>query len=161
MILFLDFDGVLHPENFTNRQPALCRLPMLEEVLREFPAVEVVISSPWRLKWPDQRVATLELRKHFSPDIALRVAGVTPHRRSLDGKFAPEGLYLYHRHLEIEAWLRKYRPPGTPWVALDDRAYSFKPFLESLMEIDPATGLTTEDLEELRRRFRRLQGAWP
>lgn len=33
-------------------------------------------------------------------------------------------------------------------------------FLENLMEIDPATGLTTEDLEELRRRFRHLQGAW-
>lgn len=153
MILFLDFDGVLHAENLTSRQPLLSKLPLLEEVLREFPAVEVVISSTWRLKWPDPHLATTEMRKHFSPDIAPRVVGVTPNYRHLDSRLAPDGLSLYHRHWEIEAWLRTHRPPGTPWVALDDRAYSFKPFLRNLMEIDSATGLTTDNLQELRRRF--------
>lgn len=154
MILFLDFDGVLHPENPTSRQALLSQLPPLEGVLREFPIVEVVISSTWRLKWADHSVATIELRKHFSPDIARQVVGVTPHHLHLDSKLAPDGLYLYHRHWEIETWLRTHRPPGTSWVALDDRAYTFRPFLKNLMEIDPTTGLTFEDLQELRRRFK-------
>jgi hypothetical protein len=154
VILFIDFDGVLHPENLSSRQPLLSQLPLLEGVLREFPTVEVVISSTWRLKWPDPHLATSELRKHFSLDIAPRVVGVTPNHLTLDGKLAPDGLSLYHRHWEIEMWLRTHRVPGTPWVALDDRAYSFKPFLKNLMEIDPTTGLTVEDLQELRRRFK-------
>jgi hypothetical protein len=154
VILFLDFDGVLHPETPSSRHPLLNQLPPLEGVLREFPKVDVVISSTWRLKWPDPHVATIELRKHFAPDIAPRVVGVTPHHLHLDSKLAPDGLYVYHRHWEIVTWLRTQRPLGTPWVALDDRAYSFKPFLKNLMEIDPTTGLTVEDLQELRRRFK-------
>lgn len=152
-ILFLDFDGVLHRENLTSRQPLLSQLPLLEDVLREFPEVEVVISSTWRLKWPDQGLATTELRKHFSSDIAQRVVGVTPHHLTLDSKLAPDGMDVYHRHWEIETWLRTHRPHSTTWVALDDRPYLFKPFLKNLMEIDPTTGLTAEDLLELRRRF--------
>lgn len=154
MILFLDFDGVLHPENLSSRQPLLSQLPALEGVLREFPVVEVVISSTWRLKWSDSNLATIEMRKHFSPNIAPRVVGVTPRHIDLDNRSTPDGLSLYHRHWEIEMWLRTNRPPGTPWLALDDRAYLFKPFLKNLLEIDPTTGLTTEDLQELRRRLK-------
>jgi hypothetical protein len=154
VILFLDFDGVLHAEILSSRQPLLSQLPLLETVLREFPVVEVVISSTWRLKWADQSVATNELRKHFSPDIAPRVIDVTPHHIRLDSKLAPDGLYLYHRHWEIETWLRVHRPPGTPWVAVDDREYLFRPFLNNLVKVNPATGLTAEDLQELRRRIK-------
>lgn len=154
MILFLDFDGVLHPENLNSRQSLLCHLPLLEVVLREFPQVEVVISSTWRLKWLDPYLATTELRKHFSPDIAQRVVGVNPHYAHLDPNATPDSLFAYPRHREIVAWLRANRPPGTTWVALDDRAYWFKPFLGNLLETDPETGLTVRDLDELRRRFK-------
>lgn len=34
MILFLDFDGVTHPE-FCSYDDYFCRLPLIEEVLRE------------------------------------------------------------------------------------------------------------------------------
>lgn len=154
MILFLDFDGVLHPESLNSRQPLLCHLPLLEDVLREFPQVEVVISSTWRLRWLDPHLATIELRKHFSPDIAQRVVDVTPHYAYLDPNATPDSLFAYPRHREIEAWLRTNRPPGTAWVALDDRAYWFKPFLKNLLVTDPGTGLTAQDLDELRRRFK-------
>lgn len=155
MILFLDFDGVLHPESLNSRQPLLCHLPLLEDVLREFPQVEVVISSTWRLRWLDAYLATIELRKHFAPDIAQRVVDVTPHHTQLDPNTTPDSLFAYRRHREIEAWLRANRPPGTTWVALDDRAYWFKPFLKNLLATDPETGLTTQDLDALRRRFKR------
>lgn len=159
MILFLDFDGVLHPEYRTSYQPVLTQLPALEQVLREFPRVEVVVSSAWRLNWRDQSTATLELRKHFAPDIAARVVGVTGNYVHLDRKAAPEGLYLYPRQWEIVTWLRAHRPPGTSWVAVDDRAYLFKPFVENLLETDPTTGLTADDLQELRRRLKQHQNS--
>lgn len=53
MVIFLDFDGVLHPEYIpgaslgkykTNRDYFSC-LPNLENLLREFPDLEVIISS--------------------------------------------------------------------------------------------------------------------
>lgn len=48
MILFLDFDGVLHPQYEDQVVPAyvaFCHLSRFERVMRDFPAVQVVISS--------------------------------------------------------------------------------------------------------------------
>ena len=78
-VLFLDFDGVLHSEPSLPKE-AFSQLPLVEAILREFPSVEVVISSTWRLDWVgDSDAAAVEnLRRYFSPDIAQRVVGVTP-----------------------------------------------------------------------------------
>ena len=156
MILFLDFDGVLHPEKVNSQEPLLCRLPLVEEVFREFPQVEIVISSTWRLRWQDPEIAVQEMRKHFSTDIALRVAGVTPSCLDLDWWTAPDGLFLYPRHWECETWLRAHRPPGTPWLALDDRAYGFRPFCKNLMIVNCDTGFVAADGKKLRERLHRL-----
>ena len=52
-ILFLDFDGVLHPGN----RGTFERAPMLEMWLLKHPEVDVVISSSWRIEntWPGSR----------------------------------------------------------------------------------------------------------
>lgn len=157
MIVFLDFDGVLHPEITDNKADLFSRLPLVEDVLREFPRAEIVISSAWRLNWPHQTLATLELRNHFSDDIAPRVIGVTPNYIHLDRKKAPDGLYLYPRQWECEMWLRAHRPPGTPWVALDDRAYWFRPFCENLMAFDKNIAFMPEHQLEFRARLRSMQ----
>lgn len=154
MIVFLDFDGVLHPENVNSQAPLLCRLPLVEEVLREFPQVQIVISSTWRLRRQNPKVALREMRKHFSADIASHVIGVTPNRLDLDWRAAPEGLSLYPRQWECEAWLRVHRPPGTPWLALDDRGDWFRPFCKSLMIIDRDTGFLPANAQALRERLR-------
>ncbi|MDP3606989.1 MAG: HAD domain-containing protein [Polaromonas sp.] len=158
MIAFLDFDGVLHPEDTNSKNQLFCRLPLVEEVLREFPRAEIVISSAWRLEWRYETVATLELRKHFSDDIAPRVVGVTPNYTHLDWKEAPDGLHLWKRQWEIEMWLRAHRPVGTNWIALDDRAYLFRPFCENLMEFERNTAFRPEHQDELRARLRQMQG---
>ena len=76
-LLFLDFDGTLHPEP-CYRDGSLCRRPLFEAVIREAPDVEIVITSTWR----DTRdLATL--RGFFSNDIAARVIGVTPSWQDL------------------------------------------------------------------------------
>jgi len=107
-LLFLDFDGVLHPFPMP-ADPAnlFCDLPRLEAVLRDFPAVQVVISSSWR-----ERYSFSELARLFSPDIARRVVGILPviEIRSL----ADTNKIRYR---EIQQFLA-----GMPanWIALDD-----------------------------------------
>ena len=47
-VLFLDLDGVLHPEH-CHESKHFCRLPILEAALRQVPETIVVITSTWRL----------------------------------------------------------------------------------------------------------------
>ena len=61
MILFLDFDGVLHPEPCDEDGEPFCNLPALEAILRDFPAVEIVISSMWRFDAYPCRVTSVFL----------------------------------------------------------------------------------------------------
>jgi hypothetical protein len=140
MIVFLDFDGVLHPEFDTDDPERLkqnsalfCRLPLIEAVLREFPQVEIVISSAWRMYFMDIEDALKHLRAHFSFDIAQRVVGVTPQYKYLNPGDAPDGLSRFTRPWECEVWVRWHRQPGTRWMAMDDRADLFRPFCENLM----------------------------
>lgn len=62
-VLFLDFDGVLHPvgepaidENFQliDNEALFVWLPILESLLVPFPDVRIVVSSDWRRLFDDQ-----------------------------------------------------------------------------------------------------------
>lgn len=66
MILFLDFDGVLHPwdpKTQLSEQQMFSLKPLLENTLRTFPNVEIVITSSWRQKYSLEK-----LRHLFSPN---------------------------------------------------------------------------------------------
>lgn len=145
MILFLDFDGVLHPA--VNHDPALllCKRPLLEDVLRHCESVEVVVSSTWR----ETRTLS-ELQSLFSDDIAQRVVGVTPQWRDVQDEVS---FGSYVRQAEIEAWLRKSGQPWQQWLAVDDQAHLFRPFCKNLYTTNPGTGLTEDDYEVLVQRL--------
>ena len=118
MILFLDFDGVLHPQYDGQQVPsdvAFCHLPRFEAVMRCFPNVEIVISSTWR-----EQFELNTLRARFSPDIALRIIGVTP--LSADMLTANEPKI---RECEIISWLQVNNRQGEEWIAIDDCAWQF------------------------------------
>ena len=83
-IIFLDFDGVLHPDGIAK----FSRLPVLERFLVEMPDAEVVVSSTWR---EDHTLD--QLRDIFSPPLRSRITGVTP---SLD-----DGYDLKKRKKEV------------------------------------------------------------
>lgn len=146
MILFLDFDGVLHPEPCYSPDKLFCNLPRFERVLRDFHNVEIVVSSTWR-----ESRSLLELRALFAPDIAARVIGATPDFRAV--KEPPSSLIGYPRQLEIETWLRENRNSWEQWVALDDRSYWFRPFLSNLVVCDPTRGLDEVVELQLRRKL--------
>lgn len=146
MILFLDFDGVLHPEPCYEDENLFCRRAQLENILRDFPSVEIVISSNWR----DTRTLE-ELQAFFSDDIAKRIIGVTPDWRDL--RELHDVIGTYPRHIEIEGWRRQSGRVWEPWVALDDRAYWFRPFLENLIRCDPAVGIDDQIAAKLRKKL--------
>ena len=79
MILFLDFDGVLHPwdpKTNLNEKQMFSLKPLLENTLRNFPDVEIVITSSWRQKYSLEK-----LRHLFSAEFSSRIIGVTPPTR--------------------------------------------------------------------------------
>lgn len=142
MILFLDFDGVLHPEPCYDDEQLFSCLPRLESVLRDFPAVQVVITSTWREKY-----SLSELRTFFSADIAVRIIGVTPGWQDIPEIVATMG---YQRHAEIEGWLRQSGKPWFPWLAIDDKSYLFKPFLKNLIKTNSLIGIDADAENRLR-----------
>lgn len=135
MILFLDFDGVLHPE-FSHESRHFCCLPVLEQVLRQRQDCEVVVSSTWRLELPLAR-----LREKFSSDLAARVVGATP--RFCDLTSVPDTLISYEREAECQAWLRADGRAHSPWLAVDDRSWLFRPFSPNLFLVVGRAGLTS------------------
>lgn len=92
-----------------------CHLPRFEAVMRDFPALNIVISSTWRTQF------NLDvLRVRFSEDIASPIAGVTPH-------LAANGPNLVEqREAEILVWLLANDRQDQPWIALDDAFWEFK-----------------------------------
>ena len=124
MLIFLDFDGVLHPQN--PFEPlgdlAFCHLPRFENVVRDYPNIEIVISSTWR----ENRTLD-QLKSLFSEDIAPRIIGTTPITPSV-GCFQPS-----RREGEILDWLVDAKREVEPWIALDDAAWQFTPPREHLL----------------------------
>lgn len=116
--LFLDFDGVLHPQYETGPTPkevCFCHLPRFEAVMRHCPKTRIVISSTWRLAF-----GLPELRSVFSPDIAQRIVGVTP---AYPAEFSP---LVAQREWEILQWLEVHQFTGSQWLALDDAFWEFQ-----------------------------------
>lgn len=145
MILFLDFDGVLHPEPCYNEADYFCCLPRLARVLADYPGVSIVISSTWRTRSLEQ------LRAFFPEWLRPRIIGSTPHHRD----FANDvDIGRYPREAECREWLRA-KQPYSEWIALDDRAYWFSPFNKNLLLCDPEIGFD----EDAERRLREKLGA--
>jgi hypothetical protein len=144
LTLFLDFDGVLHPE-FARRHELFCELPRFERVLRDASDVQIVVSSSWRMSH-----TLAELQALFSPDIAARIVGHTPPIAEDE----PDQYVAFHREAECRAWMRAHCPSGK-WLALDDRPDWFKPFNDNVVHVVGETGLTSADEVALRLRIQR------
>ena len=133
LIIFLDFDGVLHPDPCFEALRLFEQVPRLDAVLAEFPETDLVLSTNWR----SDRTAA-QLRDLLGPAVATRVVGATPHFGSF---VAPARLLPYHRHAECAQWLMENDAVDQEWVALDDRASMFAPNCDRLIECDSARGL--------------------
>ena len=146
-ILFLDFDGVLHPDPCPKEQ-LFCRRDLVQDLLSKFPHVDIVLSTKWRLRNPQDTTGD-HLKHHFSSDIAERIVGVTPNHNDLDHNQAPDGIEPYPREWECVAWLRANRPHSHRWLALDDKPHLFRPFSKNLLVTNAKTGFVSADEHRL------------
>ena len=80
-ILFLDFDGVLHPEHCHESKHFSC-LPVFESVLSQVPDCKLVIASTWRLQIPVER-----LREKLGPDANDHMAMLEQNPERVIGYF--------------------------------------------------------------------------
>ena len=150
MILFLDFDGVLHPEHMGEPTPAdviFCHLPRFEAVMRDFQAVKIVISSMWRYDF-----SLDELKARFSPDIAVRIIGTTRLSDRTDDTYLPA-----RREKEILDWLAGSGYEATPWLALDDAVWQFDRHLNQLVPCTWYVGLDETAEARLRDALERVR----
>lgn len=147
MILFLDFDGVLHPLHVEADQ-LFCCSPHLWTVLRRHPEAKVVFSTSWRGKHP------LDDLINFATfgggeDLAGRFIGITPTLDCDDD--------YQHRRRECEAWLADNGREGWPWLALDDMQLLLGfGKSDNVYIVDYRHGLREHDVEAVAARIGRL-----
>lgn len=141
MILFLDFDGVLHPLQL--HEPDFCRLPLLWEILRACPDVEVVFSTSWRAIYRFDEMVGFVTRGG-GEDLAHRIIGVNRAPCPIQGGRP------CRRHYDCIKWLEDNGHEDRSWLALDDIASSFVPSppaaIQRLYLVDGTRGLTNEDV---------------
>jgi BMFP domain-containing protein YqiC len=152
LIIFLDFDGVLHPQPCPLGQ-LFQSMPLFADALRRHPCLfEIVISSSWRLTDSLQ-----ELKARFPEDLRSAVIDVTPNFSSMSQDQIEsmqvtswENLDIQcKRQREIEHWLRTHRPDGVPWLAIDDMPDEFSPDRQNLLLTHPKKGLQPSDIRTL------------
>ena len=129
-LLFLDFDGVLHPTHFAGEDP-FNRADLLEEVLANL-QVEIVISSSWRFTH-----SVSKLQKMLPSSISKLIIGTTG--APVIGK--------HPRFNEIQVYLN-YREDAD-WRALDDSYWEFPSPCPQLIRCNPNTGMSQKQALEL------------
>lgn len=97
----------MHPVSQLNM---FCREEHLARVLRDYPNIQIVITSTWR------EMHTLEnIQSFFLTDLRSRVIGVTPVIEIKDAVDV-QGIRLR----EINQYLEATGNQGRAWIALDD-----------------------------------------
>ncbi len=128
--LYLDFDGVLHP-NFAPIKGFFVHLPALEEVLAKT-SVQIVISSSWRFQESMQ-----VLRQRFTPSLHDRVIGHT----------GPAHIGRWARWQEISRHAQTHRIKD--FRSLDDAANEFPTQCPALILCNGKTGLQPPQLKAI------------
>lgn len=140
MILFLDFDGVLHPFPMSSANSHFSAASSLWKLLEKIPDLSVVITSTWRERYSFEELVE-QLENNGGRSYAERFIGVTPIMESTTD-FVP-GI----RQIEIESWLVKNKSMDEPYIILDDIERYFGSACRNLYLVDGTTGLTEHDTE--------------
>lgn len=129
MILFLDYDGVLHPDDayLVNGRPVLQTegtlfmwAPILMDLLQPYPDLKIVLSTSWV-----QVLGFTRARDFLPSNLRSRVIGGTWH--SAMGRHS-EGSHRLHsnwfvqasRYEQIARYVSRAGAQVVHWIALDD-----------------------------------------
>lgn len=141
LLLFLDFDGVLHP-SLNAGKDNFCALPLLEDLLRQHHAVGIIISSSWRHLFSFE-----ELVGYFSEDVRPRIVAST--RSVLESG-------TRNRWEEIADYLRQNNE-RRPYVVLDDSRFEFPGGCDHVLFCDSSRGFDNEIADRLGARLQLLK----
>lgn len=134
VVLFLDFDGVLH----RCANDSLEHVPLLEQVLEECPHLYLVVSSDWR-----RTCSIAYLQSVFSSAYRHRVIGATSvFGASVSG---------YIRQEECESFASEHNIQA--FMCVDDEARLFSANWPKLIKTDYYTGLTDGEASAIARRY--------
>jgi hypothetical protein len=133
-LLFLDFDGVLHPTS-ASEDERFSRVHLLDAIWPN-DGCGIVISSSWRNFFPFTALVA-----HFPPAMRGCVIGIT----------GPPYVGRWPRYQEIKAYLSRHGPLAE-WRALDDAWFEFPAKCPELILCDPNLGIQEPQLQ--------LLGAW-
>lgn len=137
LLLFLDFDGVLHGWN----TKIFSRLEAFENFLRDHKHIRVVFSTSWRESHTFEK-----LTEYFAEDVRAQFLGST---KILQVKWPP---YIKHeRHVECVEFMTSLGYTGN-WIAIDDADDLFEPECENLFLVNGSFGLDEKAVECLRAR---------
>ena len=128
-LLYLDFDGVLHP---TTGNDLFCRMHLLEKALIGKDC-QIIISSSWRFHQPFTYLLGL-----FPESLRGQVAGVTGD--------AFVGRWPRHSEILIDA---SNRGAQGRWRALDDSWIEFPKDCPELIRCNPNSGMGSKESAEL------------
>lgn len=134
MLLFIDFDGVLHPINQTD---PFSLAGALARVLDDFPSVEIVISSAWR-----KTHSLDQMRAFFPTALRSRIIGVTPVFRIGDADTSAVPGARFH---EICKYLTETGNQHRRWLAIDDDPEYFPPGCANLLLCDGRIGFSARE----------------
>lgn len=167
MILFLDYDGVLHPDAayLIKGKPVLRAggelfmwMPVLEEILSPFPDVDIVLSTSWVRVLGFSRA-----RDYLSPALRRRTIGATWHsamRRHSEGSHRVDENWFValSRYQQIARYVDRAGERAKSWVALDDDDNGWPDNLrDHLVATDGGVGLSCSSRQQLlRSRIERL-----
>lgn len=149
-LLFLDFDGVLAP--LQRSEPDFCRLPLLHQILRACPHVDIVFSTSWReIYRHDEMIAFVT--RGGGEDLVSRIVGSNPRTPRARSTYVagPQPT----RHNECVRWLEENNQTHRAWLAIDDIAEIFPPSSHTLYLVNGKTGLTEKDVSALIERLNR------
>ena len=119
MILFLDYDGVLHPdEAYHTKKGVVLRCDghnlfehaqLLADLVDPYPHVQIVLSTSW--VWA---LGYTEARARLPEQLQARVKGATWHSQ-MEDRFMWRH---YTRHSQIDSYVKRHLL--TNWIAIDN-----------------------------------------
>ncbi|WP_293779735.1 HAD domain-containing protein [uncultured Oxalicibacterium sp.] len=150
-LIFLDFDGCLHPDSVYMhpkkgiylREPGHHLFewePILVELLCDHPNVGIVLSTSWV-----SRKSYSYAKSQLSPELQKRIIGATFHNRHTD----KEHFAQISRASQIFSDISRRGIKEDDWIAIDDDAEGW-PFMYSrnLIRTNGATGISDPAVQE-------------
>lgn len=160
MILFLDFDGVLHPDSvYMGSSGPLLRAPgalfmwasILESQLLQFADINIVLSTSWVRQLDFSRA-----KKKLPAALRERVVGSTWHSSMAKGWADQNWWDQASRYQQIMRYVN--RTNTTQWLAVDDDGEGWNAaHRDKLVLTNPSTGISPQQVQaELTNKLKNL-----